>query len=89
MKFFYSILLLLVTAVYILPVSDIIKESPGISVTDLEDENNTKEKVKEFVSVSAFCIPNLADPCDKYYPRIPNLPVLFHTIEIPPPDNIG
>ncbi len=92
MKIFFTIFLLLITALYILPVKEFIKDTPGISVTDFADEkeeSSKKEKFKEFISVSAFAVLFPVKSCCRYQHRVLNLPALLHTIETPPPDNNG
>jgi hypothetical protein len=90
MKFIYTIFLLLITAVYILPVKDIIKESPGISITDVAEEKEEikdKEKIKEFISFSPVAVIIPVNSFSKYRNNTLNLPAFFHTIETPPPDS--
>jgi hypothetical protein len=73
-------------------VKDVIKDTPGISVADLveeKEENNYKEKLKEFISVSSVTVFLPVKACSRYQFNKLNLPVLFHTIETPPPDNNG
>jgi len=92
MKFIYTIFLLLITAVYLLPVKDIIKESHGISMTDVaeeQEETKNKEKIKEFISTSRVEIIIPVNRFSKSRNNMLNLPALFHTIETPPPDNNG
>jgi hypothetical protein len=92
MKFIYTIFLLLITAAYILPVKDIIKGSPGISITDVaeeKEETKIKEKAKEFISFSAVEIFAPVKDLSKDQNNKLSLPSLFHTIEVPPPDNNG
>ena len=92
MKNFFTIFLLLATAHYILPVNEFIKDTPGISITDLADEkeeSSNKEKFKEFISVSVFAVFLPVKSCSRYQHSILNLPALLHTIETPPPDNNG
>lgn len=89
MKFFLSILLLLITAFYVLPLKDILKETESICITDLEElkeESIKKEKVKELFSFTrAYIIANDSYSSTHQYVTF-ILPVLVHTIEIPPPD---
>jgi hypothetical protein len=90
MKFIYTIFLLLITAAYILPVKDFIKDTPGMSITDLaeeKEENNNKEKLKEFISFAPIDISIPVNSFSIYEAIKFNLPVLLHTIETPPPDN--
>lgn len=89
MKNFFIIFLLLITAVYILPVKDFIKSTPGISITDLADEKeeSVKEKSKEFITdFSPFIILTAKNRINFQYCRF-NLPAPLHTIETPPPDS--
>jgi hypothetical protein len=91
MKMALSILLFLVTCTYILPVKEIIKNNTVISMTDMDetkDENNNKEKQKEFFFISgAGLLMNKTAP-NPLIRFIPAVPVLLHTIETPPPDLI-
>jgi hypothetical protein len=89
MKIIYTIFLLLVTALYILPVKDFIKSSPNISVTDLADEKeeSTKEKSKEFITDFILVIIAPAKDCNNFQYNRLNLPAPLHTIETPPPDS--
>jgi hypothetical protein len=92
MKFIYTIFLLVITAVYILPVKDFIKDSPGISITDFaeeKEEGNNKEKLKEFISFAPIEISIWLNTFSTLVPSSLNLPAFFHTIETPPPDNNG
>jgi hypothetical protein len=92
MKIFYTIFLLVITAVYILPVKDIIKNSPGISITDMaeeKEESSAKEKLKEFISVATVTVFLPVKARFGYQHNKHNLPALFHTIETPPPDYNG
>lgn len=92
MKFIYTIFLLLITAAYILPVKDIIKGSPGISITDVaeeKEETKNKEKVKEFISFPVVEIILSINDLSKYQSNNLSFPALSHTVEAPPPDNVG
>lgn len=92
MKIIYTIFLLLITAVYILPVKDFIKDTPGISITDLaeeKEESNNKEKLKEFISFAPIEISVSLNSISTLVPNRLNLPAFFHTIETPPPDSNG
>lgn len=92
MKFIYTIFLLLITAAYILPVKDIIKGSPGISITDVAEEKEeikNKEKAKEFIAIPVDEIFIPINDLSKYQNNKLSLPALLHTIETPPPDNNG
>jgi hypothetical protein len=92
MKLIYTIFLLFITAVYFLPVKDIIKGSPGISMTDVAEEKEeikNKEKSKEFISFAPYKIFIKVNNRNNPWKNIHNLPTLLHTIETPPPDNNG
>jgi hypothetical protein len=92
MKFIYTIFLLLITAVYILPVKDFIKDAPCISITDLseeKEEGSNKEKLKEFISFAPIEINFPVSGCGTHEANKFNLLSLLHTIETPPPDNNG
>ena len=89
MKIFLSILLLLITSFYVLPLKEILIEDNAICVTDpeeLKEESIKKEKVKELFSFTrAYIIANDSYSSTHQYVTF-ILPVLVHTIEIPPPD---
>jgi hypothetical protein len=92
MKFFLSILLFLITSVYILPVKEIIDNSNDICMADMDDEkgeSEKKEKAKElfYSIVSDIAVKNL-NRCWHQHAAF-NIPMPLHTIESPPPDNNG
>ncbi len=77
---------------YLLPVKDFIKDTPGISITDLaeeKEESNNKEKLKEFISFAPIEISVSLNSISTLVPNRLNLPAFFHTIETPPPDSNG
>jgi hypothetical protein len=89
MKILPSILLLLITSLYILPVKEILSKGNAICMADMDgekEENEKKEKVKELFSFnnSSFTI------ADDYFNQHQfvsfNITVPLHTIETPPPD---
>jgi carbonic anhydrase len=89
MKFFLSILLLLTTAFYVLPVKEILIAGHSICSVDIDEEkeeSNKKEKAKElFSSSNIYTI--IKDTYSLTHHFLTFLvPVLLHTIETPPPD---
>ena len=92
MKFLLSILLLLITTIYILPVKEAVKGGAAICMADMEnekEESDKKEKLKEFFSLSASSIFLTTACCNRYQHIAFNIPVPLHTVETPPPDNNG
>ena len=92
MKFLLSILLLLITSIYILPVKEALKGGTAICLADIEnekDESNKKEKLKEFFLASASDIFLTITYYSRHQHIAFNIPVPLHTIETPPPDNNG
>lgn len=89
MKFFLSILLLLSTAFYVLPLKEILTGKQSICVTNLDEvkeEGNKKEKNKELFSFSnIYTIVNDSYSSTHHYISF-TIPVLLQTIETPPPD---
>ncbi len=89
MKTFISILLLLITAFYVLPVQEILAAGHDISIVDmdeLKEESIKKEKAKEFFSFcSAYSIVNNRYSSTHQYVSF-TIPALLQTIETPPPD---
>jgi hypothetical protein len=89
MKFFLSILLLLTTALYVLPVKEMITGKYTICTTAFdksEDEGNKKEKAKELFSFSNTCIIiKESYSCTRSYVSA-TIPLMLYTIETPPPD---
>lgn len=89
MKFFLSILLLLTTAFYVLPVKEIFTTGHSICTVDMDEdkeENNKKEKVKELFSFSNInTVIKDTYSCTHHFLTF-LVPVLLHTIETPPPD---
>lgn len=89
MKFILSILLLLTTAFYVLPVKELLTAGNDICVADMEKEkedSNKKEKSKELYSLSTVytIIKDTHSHSLAFLPFF--IPVLQHTVETPPPD---
>jgi hypothetical protein len=90
MKFILSILLLLITSVYILPVKEMLCKSDSICMADMDSEKedcSKKEKNKDLFSYinTAYVIVN--NVCNNKYHQISfSIPALLHTVETPPPD---
>lgn len=92
MKFLISILLLLVTTIYILPVKEAVKCGFSICMADIEndkEESNKKEKPKDFFPATASDIFLKMACCNRQQHIAFNIPVPLHIIETPPPDNNG
>lgn len=84
----FSILLLLITSLYVLPVKETFANATPVCMTDMEEkeENNKKEKFKEFFSFSnSYTIIEDAYNCKHQHITF-RIPVLLHTVETPPPD---
>ena len=87
MKTLFSILLFLITSIYVLPVKKTFMDSNKICLTDVEDEKDkSKKKEKELFSFSNTYI-KIKDfyTCTHYRVRF-NIPILLRTVETPPPD---
>jgi hypothetical protein len=89
MKILISILLLLITAFYVLPVQEILAVTPDICIVDideLKEETIKKEKAKELFSFStAYSVLNdRYNSTHQYVSFI--IPAFHQTIETPPPD---
>lgn len=89
MKIGLSILLLLITAVYILPVKQYCIGEAVVCTTDMDnekEENNKKEKEKELFShIAAYHFKNPFH-FNTYGHLAYSIPVPLHTVETPPPD---
>lgn len=91
MKMVYSILLLLVTSIYILPVKETITGNTSIAMFDngeAKDENKKTEKQKDLFSMKVavrYSSKFTNSPTSTLFSFIP---VLLHTVETPPPDII-
>lgn len=89
MKTFFAILLLLITAVYILPVRQYVNGEAVVCTTDMDnekEENNKKEKEKELFSHSAAYHFKNSFRFTIYGHFAYSIPVPLHTVETPPPD---
>jgi hypothetical protein len=92
MRIVLSILLLVVTALYVLPVKELLcDETISVSMADADEEKNeNKKKEKEIVFYSfadKFSLgSNEATPITFHYYY--NIPVLLHTVETPPPNRL-
>ncbi|MEI7473132.1 MAG: hypothetical protein WCJ85_12800 [Chitinophagaceae bacterium] len=89
MKIAISILLLLMTAVYLLPVKESLGFRSTYCINDIDEtktENADKEKVKDLISFNhAYCIalnPTKPVPVIEYW----NAALQLHIVETPPPD---
>ena len=84
----FSILLLLITSLYVLPVKETFAHVSAVCMTDMEEkeENNKKEKFKELFSFSnSYMIIEDTYKC-KHQHIVVSIPAILHTIETPPPD---
>lgn len=87
MKLFLSILLLLTTAFYVLPVKEMLTTGNDICFAEMEKEDsNKKEKSKELFSFSTVytIIEDTYSHSRCFLPFF--IPVIQHTVETPPPD---
>jgi hypothetical protein len=87
MKIVLSILLLLITCIYILPVKEHFNNSTVVCTTDMDtekEENNKKEK--ELISYSSSYHFKNAFDRNIYGHLSCSIPVPLHTVETPPPD---
>jgi hypothetical protein len=90
MKIVFSILLLLITGIYILPVKETLKSGSAVCMADMDSEKedcSKKEKNKDLFSYinTAYVIVN--NVCNNKYHHISFcIPALLHTVETPPPD---
>lgn len=91
MKTVLSILLFLVTCIYILPVKETIKGNVLISLADMDDtkeENSKKEKQKELFSIT-ITVRLINKITVGGYSHIHSpVPASLHIVETPPPDYI-
>jgi hypothetical protein len=89
MKLFLSIFLLLITALYVLPVKEILTAGHDICFADLDkckEECKTKENAKElFVCDTIYPVINDSYSFNHYSKHL-DIPVLIHTVETPPPN---
>jgi hypothetical protein len=92
MKSLLTILLLLITTVYIFPVKEVIKKTATVSLTDMAEEKaegSKKENLKEFIFAAKPGLVLPATHCCLFQHDIINLPLAFHNEETPPPDHNG
>jgi uncharacterized protein YgfB (UPF0149 family) len=89
MKILLSILLLLITSTYILPVKEMLAKGNAVCMADMDEEkeeNEKKEKSKELFSFSNTLV-ILTHSYHNIHQFVSfNIPVPLHTIETPPPD---
>ncbi len=89
MKFVLSILLLLITSTYLLPVKELLADKHKICMADMDEQKEDcykKEKAKEFFNFAPdltfiSCTYNVTQ---HYF--TPAVTTLLHTVETPPPD---
>jgi hypothetical protein len=87
MKILFSILFLLTTAFYVLPVKELLTAGNDICCADMEKEDsNKKEKSKELFSISTVytIVKHTKSHSLPFLPFF--IPVLQHYVETPPPD---
>ncbi len=91
MKIILSIILVLITLTYVLPIKDIIANDNTICVVDTEEENNVevkKQKLKEvFIVENTSLIANLKYKSTHHFTTL-TIPLLLHKVETPPPNFI-
>jgi hypothetical protein len=89
MKIILSILLLLVTAIYILPVKQHFSDNTVVCTADTDNEKEEikkKEKGKELFSFSTASFFTNSFYGNMYGHLSFSIPVPLHTVETPPPD---
>jgi uncharacterized protein YxeA len=89
MKIIVSILLLLITSLYILPVKEILSKSSAMCMADMDgekEENEKKEKSKELFSFNNTAFPLTNNYSSQHQFVSFNITVPLHTIEVPPPN---
>jgi hypothetical protein len=89
MKMIFSLLLLVIASLYVLPVKEAFANTSAVCMTDMEEEKDdikNKEKIKELFSFSnSYSI--IADDYSCKHQFITfSIPVLLNTVETPPPD---
>ena len=89
MKRLFSILLLLTTCLYVLPVKEVIHHGYPVCMTDMDEakeETVKKEKTKDLFSFyTSFGSPQGPNTCAQQSVPV-MLPVQHHLVETPPPD---
>lgn len=92
MKWLISILLLLVTACYVLPVKEFIHGGHAVCMADMDDEKVEHEKKEKSKELFSFYCPGLfvlhKSPAEPSHIPL-YIPLSFHTVETPPPDVKG
>ncbi len=89
MKFIVSILLLLATSLYILPVKDFICSKHNVCLADMDETKDDvckKEKVKELFTFTSLVIFIPLNQQLTHFHTTPVVNSLLHTVETPPPD---
>ncbi len=89
MKIIVSILLLIITSLYILPVKEMLSKSSAICMADMDgekEENEKKEKSKELFSFNNTAVTLINNYSYRHQFVCFNIPVPLHTIETPPPN---
>jgi hypothetical protein len=89
MKVILSILLLLITSLYILPVKEMFNKSNSVCMADRDEEkeeNEIKEKSKELFSFTPSVFFISESICCLSQHITFNIPVSHYTIDTPPPD---
>jgi hypothetical protein len=89
MKIIISILLLLITSLYILPVKEILSKSSAMCMADMDgekEENEKKEKSKELFSSGNTTVAYMDNYSSRHQFVSFNITVPLHTIETPPPN---
>jgi hypothetical protein len=89
MKTLLSILLLLITSLYILPVKEMLSKGNAICMADMDgekEENEKKEKSKELFSFNNSPFTIIDNYSNQHQFVSFNIPAPQHTIETPPPN---
>jgi hypothetical protein len=92
MKIFLSILLLIITITYIIPVKDIIVDNNCINLVDIDEEKDNeetkKQKLKEIVVFNKEMINAELKYKSTHHFTALNTSLLLHKVETPPPNTI-
>jgi 5'(3')-deoxyribonucleotidase len=89
MKIILSILLLLITGTYILPVKEFIKGDTVVCTTDMDtekEESSKKDKIKELFAFNVSYSDIINSYCNNYQQLDFVIPAALHIVETPPPD---
>jgi uncharacterized protein YxeA len=91
MKILLSILLLIITIAYVIPVKNIITEHNSICVVDIDEEKEAEAKKEKIKDLFAYEV-NIFNSDLKYKSTHHFItfttPLLLHKVETPPPNTI-